>query len=222
VLGVGLQPGRRNVASEPSVGVVNVTMRKSAAQQRLNPAKWIWSVTATSATTWAWTKHANFAQKLRADISRDMEKSVVRNWTNCSSIDPVPVRWDVGLLAVDKNWTRLACDVTHYGGSCYLTVIDFGPSRFALWRKLRSENASDIVKELELIILKRGGFQELLLDNATSFHSQSLQELYSKWGVLIRFRCAYRPSGNGIIKRHHRTVKTSAARTGKDPREVLM
>ena len=57
----------------------------------------------------------------------------------------------------------------------------------------------------------------VLFDNSSSFRSQILEELCSRWSVLRKFRCAYRPSGNGIIERNHRTIKRMAARTGKAP-----
>ncbi len=52
------------------------------------------------------------------------------------------------------------------------------------------------------------------MDNSTAFHSHSMAELCNKWNVQRRFRAAYRPSGNGIVERHHRTIKAMAARTG--------
>ena len=36
------------------------------------------------------------------------------------------------------------------------------------------------------------------------------------------FSCAYRPTGNGIVERHHRTIKRMCARTGKPPAEMLL
>ena len=35
------------------------------------------------------------------------------------------------------------------------------------------------------------------------------------------YRCANRLSGNGIVERHHRTIKRMAARSKTDPRDVL-
>jgi len=37
------------------------------------------------------------------------------------------------------------------------------------------------------------------------------------YGVCIRFRCAYRPSGKGSIERNDRTIKRTAARSETDP-----
>jgi hypothetical protein len=166
-------------------------------------------------------KTLHFARQLHPDVPRAIAKTVVQNCRDCSSIDPAPARWDPGALSVDSNWKRVACDVTHYGGHCYLTLIDCGPSRFALWRKMRSEDDNSIVEALEQVLYERGAPEELLFDNAPAFHSQRVTELCSMWGIGLRFRCAYRPSGNGIIERHHRTIKALAARAAKDPREVL-
>ena len=51
------------------------------------------------------------------------------------SIDPAPQNWDKGHFSVIDNWQRLAVDVTHYNRFCYLTCVDCGPSRFAIWRR---------------------------------------------------------------------------------------
>lgn len=42
-----------------------------------------------------------------------------------------------------------------------------------------------------------------------------------EWGVRLRFSAAYRPLGNGIIERNHRTVKRGAARTGQAPEQAV-
>ena len=53
---------------------------------------------------------------------------------------------------------------------------------------------------------------EILTDNDTAFNSKDFREFARNWDVHLRFRCAYSPSGNGIVERSHRTVKTVAAR----------
>lgn len=59
------------------------------------------------------------------------------------------------------------------------------------------------------------------MDNSRTFRSQQLKALCDKWNVSLRFRCAHRPSGNGIIERNHRTIKSLAARTGKAPVDMV-
>ena len=46
----------------------------------------------------------------------------------------------------------------------------------------------------------------------TAFWSSLLKTFRDEWRARLRFRCAYVPSGNGIIKQCHRTVKRIAAR----------
>ena len=104
---------------------------------------------------------------------------------------------------MEENWKRLALDVTHYGRSCYLSVIDCGPSRFTIWRKIRSENAADISSNLYGIFLERGPPDELLMDNSTAFCSKQVADLCREWNVNRQYRAAYRPSGNGIVERVH-------------------
>ena len=38
-----------------------------------------------------------------------------------------------GKLDVDTNWSQLGMDITYYGGDQSLTLIDCGPSWFAIW-----------------------------------------------------------------------------------------
>ena len=47
----------------------------------------------------------------------------------------------------------LATDVTHFRDQLFLTVIDCGPSRYAVWREIRRSDGSKIVKQLKLIFL---------------------------------------------------------------------
>lgn len=154
------------------------------------------------------------------DINEQRVIDEIRNCSKCQSIDPAPVRWQSGGLQVRHNWRRLAVDVTHYHGSLYLTMVDCGPSRFSIWRKIPNESAGVIVTELEEIFRERGPPDELLLDNALSFKSNALQMLCKKWSVYLKYRCAYRAGGNAIVERNHRTIKRMAARTGADVRDM--
>ena len=67
-----------------------------------------------------------FARLVDPQVSKETANSVVKACETCQSIDPAPVRWK-----------RLAMDLTHHNGENFLTIIDCGPSRFAIWRPLR-------------------------------------------------------------------------------------
>ena len=54
---------------------------------------------------------------------------------------------------------------------------------------------------------------EVLLDNFSTFKSEMFSDMLDRWSVRRWFRCAYRPQGNGIIERHHRTIKRMASRS---------
>ena len=41
-----------------------------------------------------------------------------------------------------------ALDVTHYNGTNYLSLVDYGPSRFTIWQKLLNGTAVNIVANL--------------------------------------------------------------------------
>ena len=131
------------------------------------------------------------AQLVNPLTTRKDVEEVVRSCPKCQSIDPAPVRWKHGTLETDRNWERLACDITHYGKALFLTVIDSGPNRFAIWRELPSEDAKNVVAQMEQIFLERGAPKEVLTDNGLSFRSKAMKDLCSRWGVSQTFRCAY-------------------------------
>lgn len=137
---------------------------------------------------------------------------VVSRCQVCTSINPAPVKWRTGKLNVDRPWQCLGIDITHFRGQHYLTVIDHGPSRYTLWRSLRLQDTASVKHHLETIFLERGAPEELILDNDTVFRSREFRLFASEWQIRLHFRCAYRPEGNGITERCHRSVKTIAAR----------
>ena len=161
------------------------------------------------------------AKKLDPGVSKDLVKEVVRSCTRCQSIDPAPVTHEGGDLEVRDSWNRLAIDVTHFRGQPYLTILDCGPGRFAIWRRMGSERAGEISRELEQIFYERGPPEELLMDNATAFRSSEMADMMERWGVRPFFRAAYRPSGNGIVERNHRTIKAMAERGDGNPIEAV-
>lgn len=165
--------------------------------------------------SWYLAKHVD------ETVKKDDVKEVVKKCERCQSIDPAPVSHTPGKLGVEKTWSRLAIDVTHYGGRPYLSMIDCGPGRFVLWRELRGESAVEICKELDNVFYERGPVDEVLMDNAMAFHSQEMAALMEKWGTTTFYRAAYRASGNGIVERCHRTIKSMAERSGNGPIEAV-
>ncbi|XP_066985023.1 uncharacterized protein [Macrobrachium rosenbergii] len=155
-----------------------------------------------------------FVKKVHPGVTRRQVQAVVKCCEACQSIDPAPVKWQKGSLEVDRVWQRVGMDITHYDGWPYLTLIDCGPSRFAIWHRLRFQTSETIIGQLETLFYERGVPEELLTDNDTAFRSKLFADFAKKWCVHLNFRCAYVPSGNGIAERCHRTVKVIAARKG--------
>jgi ribonuclease HI/transposase InsO family protein len=162
-------------------------------------------------------------QRVRPDlrVSEAEVQAVVETCASCRSVDPAPVRWEKGKLDVRDNWRRMACDVTHYEGKTYMTWVDCGPSRLAIWRRIPSETEENIVQTMVSIFRERGPPEEILMDNSRSFRSSGVALICDKWRVKRVYRCAYRPAGNGIVERNHRTIKRMAARTGQDPLDMV-
>lgn len=137
--------------------------------------------------------------------------NVVGNCEACQSIDPAPVKWERGSLGVADCWDRVSMDICHVGDQHYLTLIDCGPSRYAIWRRLKGQDAAGVIDKLESVFYERGAPKELLTNNATSFRTSMFSEFASLWGINVTYRCANVLSGNGIAERCHRSVKTIAA-----------
>ena len=162
-----------------------------------------------------------FAKREMPQVTRSCARDVVTSCQVCQSIDPAPVKWKKGELSVLNIWERLGMDITEYQGRSFLTIIDCGPSRFTIWRQLRLKTSAAVIAELRSIFFERGAPEEILLDNDPVFRSRRFESFSAEWGVRLRFRCAYVPSGNGVIERVHRTVKTIAARKGCDILEAV-
>ena len=149
-------------------------------------------------------------------------ESVIKNCARCQSVDPAPNRWERGNLEVENSWHCLAIDITHYRLEIYLSIIYYGKnSKYAIWKKLPNEKEATVCFHLEEIFRERGPPWQVLFDNGQTFRSRLINNLYVKWGVSILFHCAYRPSGNGIVEHHHRTIKRMAARSGEDPVKMV-
>jgi hypothetical protein len=153
-------------------------------------------------------------------VSRQMVKSVVSECRQCAMIDPaVTFRWQEGTLASNSVWQRLAVDITHVNGRAYLSCTDCN-SRFTIWRSLQNESAKEICTHLARIFAEMGPAEEIFSDNGTVFHSVEMRQLLNVWEIKADFSCAYRPQGNGIAERVHRTIKRMVARSGRSVEEM--
>ena len=155
------------------------------------------------------------------NIRREEVLDVVKNCEKCLSIDPTPIRWEHGCLEVTKIWKRISVDVSHYENQIYLVIVDCGPSRYGIWRLIRNESACVVIHELTKVIQEMGIPNEMLLDNYASFRSESFREFLEKWNIEPIYRCANRPEGNGIVERHHRTIKRMAKRSGSEISHIV-
>jgi transposase InsO family protein/ribonuclease HI len=163
------------------------------------------------------------AQQIRSDLTREQVRKELAGCEACQRIDPALRSENVvarGDLAVEENWQRVAVDVTHHRSHLFLSMVDCGPSRFAIWRRLQTESAANIVAQLRSVVIERGPFAELLVDNSTTFRSAAVEQFAVEWGISLHFWAAYAPSGNGIVERNHRTIKRIAERGAITPEEA--
>lgn len=154
-------------------------------------------------------------------VTREMVARVVDDCNICRQVDPSPISWEHGKLSVQEVWGRVAADITYVNKQIYLSVIDCGPSRFAIWRKIANESTDMVLRNLRQIFLERSAPGEILTDNGPCFTSNQAKQFFDGWGVIQIFSCAFKHSGNGIIERNHRTIKRMTARSGGKVEEMV-
>ena len=160
-------------------------------------------------------------EKFGDAVTRRMVRKVVAHCDQCARIDPaVRNRWKHGQVLVADTWSRLAVDITHVRGAPWLSIVDCG-SGFTVWRKLSSETAKEVRSHLGDVFAMFGPPAQLLSDNGTVFRSREVVQLLADWRVEQLLAGAYRPQGNGVVERVHRTIKRMVARTGKIVPECL-
>ena len=84
-------------------------------------------------------------------VSKKLVKLVVRACESCQLINPALVCRKKRDLSIQKNWSQLAMDVTHPNGGHFLTLIDCGPSCFAIWQLLQWQDSTSIIRQLEMV-----------------------------------------------------------------------
>ena len=57
---------------------------------------------------------------------------------------------------------------------CFLTVVDHGPIRFAVWRSISGKSENAVKNALESIFCEHGALAIILDDNAPTFHGSKL------------------------------------------------
>ncbi|XP_076049728.1 uncharacterized protein LOC143030464 [Oratosquilla oratoria] len=160
------------------------------------------------------------ARKVDPNISREEVQWAVRAASDVSQQTPPPRPHSAGELSVGEKW-RLAVNVTHHRQGRYLSMFDCGPGHFAVWQELKAETGEEIARVMSEIFLERDPVDEVLTDNSTAFRSEALKDKLDKWNTRRFFRATYRPSGNGIVERHHRTIKSIAERALILPMEAV-
>ena len=106
-----------------------------------------------------------------------VKEVVVEQCRECQSIDPAPSRH------VAENWKWLATDIMHYRHEPYLSMIDCGPGRVVIRRRIRTETVKEIERVGEEVFLERGPVEDVLIDNGVGFCLEVFRELCEKWGV---------------------------------------
>ena len=91
-----------------------------------------------------------FSRKLSPAVTRKDVRMVVKACQLCQSFDPAPVKWIRGSSMLMRSDT----DVIHVNGCHYLTLIDFGPTRIAIWRRLQRQDTDRIIRHLKVVFFE--------------------------------------------------------------------
>ena len=160
-------------------------------------------------------------EKFGPQFKRSIVEDVVRNCERCSRYDPsVRFKWEKESIVTDEVWKIVATDVTHVNGVPFLTLIDIH-SGFTIWRRMRNESANELIMCWSQIIAEYGPPEKILSDNSSIFKSRQMKELCQNWEIEQVFSAAYRPQGNGVVERVHRTIKRSVGRTKRSVEESV-
>ena len=128
-----------------------------------------------------------FARLVDPQVSKETANPVMKACETCRSIDPAPVRWKKGKLGVKDNWKRLAMDITHHNGENFLTIIDCGPFRLAIWQPLCRQDVPTVIRQLKNVFLKQGPPMKIQTDNDTAFTRKNFGELARNWDEHLWF-----------------------------------
>jgi hypothetical protein len=74
-------------------------------------------------------------------IKKEDVAEVVGQCLRCREIDPAPIKYEKGVLEVENVWK-----------SEVFTLIDCGPSRFAIWKLIQDEGEQSIVNAVSEIV----------------------------------------------------------------------
>ncbi|XP_063860663.1 uncharacterized protein LOC135100976 [Scylla paramamosain] len=143
-----------------------------------------------------------FCRRLHPDVQREQVRNVVQHCRECQSIDPAPTKWRKGELGITNIWNRVSMDICHARNQHYQTLIGCEPRCYAIWRRLRRQDAICVIEHLESVFYERGALQELLTNNAASFRISVFHDFASRWGMAVRYRCTNVPSGDRVWIRH--------------------
>lgn len=74
------------------------------------------------------------------------------------------------------------------------------PSQFEIWRTTALTQLPKLHSLIGGDIFERGPPEEILTDNDAIFCSSQIKQFLDEWGVRLRLRCTYMPSGNGYSR----------------------
>ena len=114
-----------------------------------------------------------------------------------------------------KPWDTVAIDFvgkcrTSDKGNCWiLTIIDCF-TRYPILIPLPDRKSETVAKALYYhLICQHGCPKRILSDRAKEFISESIQEVYDRFGIRMVTTSGYNPSANGICERFHRWLNAS-------------
>ncbi|KAK4307617.1 hypothetical protein Pmani_020637 [Petrolisthes manimaculis] len=78
-------------------------------------------------------------------VSTTCSGNAVGEMESAPASAPAPAKWQKERLGVSDIWGRVSMDTCYVGNQLYLTLIDCGPTRYAIWKRLRRQDSSSII-----------------------------------------------------------------------------
>lgn len=146
-------------------------------------------------------------------MDKDIEQ-LVGNCTKCQQTRSNPPKQE-GILwdRTTKPWVRLHIDFFGpFQGQRFLILVD-SYSKWVEVRKIMSESAASVIRELRDIFSYHGLPQYIVSDNGTAFVSGEMKEFLTKNGIELIRTTPFHPSSNGQAERMVQTVKGKLKKT---------
>ena len=103
-------------------------------------------------------------------------------------------------------WTKLATDLFHFEGACYLLIVDC-TSRFLVVCKLSSMTGQHVANHCKHVFSEYGWPETLISDNGPCYTADTFPSVINAYHVNHITSSAHYPQSNGPAEKYVQIVK---------------